>query len=300
VPPRRLRRIPPPAVPTLSAAALPDVVRVGGRTAGALPIAFRSADTAPAHGTPPGPEPQAKGVLMPFYLVLGFGDEHRSAGEEMILALRDELATRPTVSDHVRLAIIEFDAVARVRLPLSDPLDPDLRIPPPSRRGADRQGGGETSNGETDTPDVAYGAALDAVYTAIAEDVPALMAVSSGVRRPLVWLLADRAPTDDPASRAASFRDLTGGAGYPFVVASAVGDVADDDLRALLYPVEGDTVAAGYTASDPAAIGRIGSLLTRTILAVAGRVERGDTDVVVLPGDDGLTAGIRRLLPAGR
>jgi uncharacterized protein YegL len=235
-------------------------------------------------------------VLMPFYLVLGLGDEHRAAGEEMILALRDELATRPTVSDHVRLGIIEFDTDARVRLPLSDPLDPDLRIPPPARRGTSAKGDGDEKG--SDGPEAAYGAALDAVYTAIAHDVPALMAVSSGVRRPLVWLLADRAPTDDPAGRAASFRDLTGGAGYPFVVASGVGDVPDDDLRALLYPVEGDTVAVGYSAPAPAAIGEIGRLLTRTILAVPELVERGETDVVALAGDDGLAAGVQRLPPA--
>ena len=280
MPPRWSQLTTQPVDVTLSEATPPD----SGRTAPGPP-------EAPQARPPAG----ADGVLMPIYLVLGLGDEHRAAGEELILALRDELATRPTVSDHVRLGIIEFDVDARVRLPLSDPLDPDLRIPSPARRRAGGEGDGEAGDDATDASAAMYGAALDAVYAAIAQDVPALMATSSGVRRPLVWLLVDRSPTDDPARRAASFRDLTGGEGYPFVVASGVGDVPDDELRALLYPVEGDNAAVGYSAPDPAAIGL---LLTRTVLAVPGRVERGDRDVVALPGDDGLPAGARRLFPA--
>jgi uncharacterized protein YegL len=253
-------------------------------------------DTAPGPASGRGEAPPT-GVLMPFYLLLGLDDGHRAAGEKMIIALRDELATRPTASDHVRLGIIEFDTDARVRLPLSDPLDPGLRIPAPARRRTGEADGDEAGGTTGLPPEAAYAAALDAVYTAIAADVPALMTVSAGVRRPLVWLLVDRPPTDDPARRVAAFRALTGGEGYPFIVASGVGGVPDDDLRALLYPVQGDTVGAGYSASGPDAIETLGRLLTRTVLAFVGRVERSDDDVV-LPGDDGLPTGVRRLRPA--
>lgn len=221
---------------------------------------------------------------MPFYLMLGVGADHRAAAEKMIVTLRDELATKPTVADHVRLGIIEFDDEARIRLPLGDLLDPTLKLPPPP---------GPAGDG------AAYGAALAALYSAIAEDVPALMETDGiEVRRPLAWMVTDRPPTDAASDREAAFRALADSPGYPYLVPTGFADAPDAALRPLIYPTHDDAAMAAFHADDSEGIAALGALLARTMLAVPHRADIGVVDVVALPGELDLPPGLRRLTAA--
>lgn len=221
-------------------------------------------------------------VLMPFYLIVGVTADRRPEVDPMILAMRDELATHPTAADHVRWSIIEFADDAQVRLPLGDPLDP---APALIRRALTGEG-------------PAYGAALSALWTAIATDVPALLEQDGvAVRRPLAWLVTDHPPSDSEPVREAALRPLTGSAGYPYIVPVGAGDVPDDALRPLIHPTQGALRMTAVRAEEPAGFGDLGMTLAHVMIDVARRAEAGESDVLVLPGQAELPAGVRLVGP---
>jgi uncharacterized protein YegL len=233
---------------------------------------------------------QARGVLLPFYLVIDVsasmaGKKLQSANAIMPKVV-DVLAQNPILTDKVRFGLIDFGSDAHVQLPLCDVLDPNLTLPSLSTRGS-----------------TSYAAAFTLLRSEIASNVKQLKADGYLVHRPAVFLLSDGMPTNPETEWRNAFAELTtydkstgiGFKEYPNVVPCGVDGADGKILQSLIHPSTGDRQMQMYLmeqGQDPAdAISAIAEILLFSVLKSGESAAHGGSGIVLPPKQD-MPAGI--------
>jgi uncharacterized protein YegL len=223
-----------------------------------------------------------QGKLLPFYLVIDVSFSMQGnkiqAVNEMMPAVLDALAQAPILSDKVRFALIDFSSDARVRLPLSDLLDENTRIPELTTRTV-----------------TSYAAAFRLLRKEIEQNVRQLKADGYAVHRPAVFFLSDGTPTDTTTEWQSAFRELTSFPMFPNVVPCGVGDADPKTLQALIHPAEGSKQMRMYLMNqgeDAAkAISTIAEVLISSVLASGESLAKGASGLI-LPEEKDLPSGV--------
>lgn len=220
--------------------------------------------------------------LLPFYIVVDVsfsmsGKKIQSAN--LILPqVRDSIAKNPILSDKVRIALLEFSDVAKVRMPLCDITDPHLQLPTLTPQGG-----------------TSYAAAFGQLRWEIENDIKQLKQDGFAVHRPAVFFLSDGIPTDaEPVWRAA-FADLVGDKAYPNVIPFGVDEAEPETLRALIHPATGQKTMKMYLMDNGAeaagAITAAAEILISSIINSGHSLSRGQSGII-LPDNDDLPPGM--------
>jgi uncharacterized protein YegL len=226
--------------------------------------------------------------ILPFYLVVDVSasmtGDRMTALNNVVPQLVDALARDPILSDKVRFALIDFSEDARVRLPLSDLLDPALVIPRLEERSM-----------------TSYVAALKLLRTEIVANVDLLKADEFEVHRPAVFLVSDGVPDHNedwqPAFEELTSYDPATGDGFrmfPNIIPIGVGDADGAVMQRLIHPATGKRAMKMYLMDhgfDPAkAITAVAEVLVASVIQSASAPSGGST--LRLPNDMDLPAGL--------
>ena len=222
--------------------------------------------------------------ILPVCLVLDAatpGAPRTPAVADVLPLLRDALAVHPTLSDKLRLAVVDIADDAEVRLALTDPLDPQLVVPaPPLRHGAPS------------------GAALVTVRHQLDLDVARLEDEGFLVHHPLVWMILGQVTDDD--SWRSGVTDLSAAPAAPTIVPCCFGPADRDAVRTAIHPATGPDTSTMY-AVDPVvpavpAVAALTQVFATTLVRTGHGL--GATDRrLALPADDELP---RRVSALGR
>ena len=225
-------------------------------------------------------------VVLPIYLVLDTSqgpDAHQIA-----LALVDEWAIHPTLSDRLRLAVLEFGSTARAVLPMCDPLDADIEL------GSPLPGSSEQALAD----------ALDLLAEACVADVRALRAAGLRVHRPLAFLVISGNasagggddPGDDPGGAPHTGRDRALAALRAIDEAPTVVPLgwAGTDLDELAPLADDDVIVVDPQPED--AIGALATTVVTTVVETGYAVSSTEGSLAML-APDRLPTGVRRLRP---
>ena len=185
----------------------------------------------------------------------------------------------------MRFALIEFSEDARLRLPLSDLLEPGLTVPSLEPRSM-----------------TSYAAALELLRTEIAANVALLKADGFEVHRPAVFFVSDGVPDQhedwQPAFEALTRYDPATGDGfrmYPNIIPCGVGDADAAVMQRLIHPTTGKRamkmylMAPGFDAAR--AITAVAEILVASVIESASTA--GNGSVLRLPDDSDLPPGLR-------
>jgi uncharacterized protein YegL len=228
--------------------------------------------------------------LLPFYLVidvsLSMSGKKLASANKIMPAVSDALANDPILCDKIRFGVIDFASDAQVRLPLCDPLDPNVTLPSLSVRGS-----------------TSYAKAFRLVRSEIEANVKQLKADGFAVHRPAVFFLSDGEPTDRGAEWRAAFAELTtydpatkkGFATYPNVVPCGVDDANGKTLKELIHPAHGPKPMQMYLmdkGEDAAkAITQIAEILISSMVSSGQSMATGGSGII-LPNKQDVPAGI--------
>jgi uncharacterized protein YegL len=223
----------------------------------------------PAAGSLPGdaPEPAAGGrsPVLPCYLALDTSDSMAGAALDAVNAelarLFDALRHDPRVAQSCRVAVLTFDAEARIDLPLT--LARDLGVAP--RLAATR-------------PATDYEAAFRLLHRQIARDLEGLRMAGLRPLRPAIFFLTDGRPTRGywpPAHAALTDPGWEGAADF---LAFGFGDAAEPAVRRV------GTAAAYMPAAAPGApAARPAGMLAAVMAFVMEAVGHPATGGVAVP-----------------
>lgn len=218
-------------------------------------------------------------LTLAFYIVVDVSISMRQSGaidaaNNILPAVLEAIRGNATLSDVVRLGMIDFSDDAQVVLGLGDLRDVK-HIP----RFAERGG-------------TSYVAAFRLLRQEIERDVKQLKADRMRVYRPAVFFITDGAPTDDQASLATAFAELTDTSFRfrPNILPFGVGDATKAALDPWVFPREGTKRMRSYVMKpgvDPAgAISQVAEILISSIIASADSVSTAGSGGGFVPPDD--------------
>jgi uncharacterized protein YegL len=220
-------------------------------------------------------------LVLTFYVVVDVSYSMEQSGaivevNKILPTIIDAVGISPTLSDVVRLGLVDFSSDARVVLRLSDLRDVDT-LPQFVAR---------------DT--TSYAAAFRLLRQEIEKDLAQLRGDNFRVFRPAVFFLTDGLPNDDEADLRAAFAELTDPSfvARPNIVPFGMGEATKAALDRWVYPKAGESrkPMRSYVARDglhPAvAVNQMAEILVTSVIASAHSVSTDATSGGFIPPDD--------------
>ena len=229
----------------------------------------------------PTPSHTDDGLLaLAFYLAVDVSVSMQASGalgvaSSILPRVVDAVGASPTLSDVVRLGMIDFSDDAQVVLRLDDVRNVKS-LPPCVARGG-----------------TSYASAFRLLRKEIESDVQQLKQDGYRVYRPAVFFITDGAPTDELSDLAAAFAELTDPdfRYRPNIIPFGVGEATKQLLDPWVYPKPGEKKAMrSYVAGpdiDPArAMTQLAEVLVSSVLASAGSVTSAGMGGGFIPPED--------------